>query len=60
MDMFTDMLSARLEFEALCIRIVHDGRDPLIVAHALTQQLSEQVTELQNLAAAWPTMKGSE
>jgi len=60
MDMSTDMLSARLEFEALCTRIVHDGRDPLIVAHALTRQLSERVAELQNLAAEWPTMKGGE
>jgi len=47
----------RLEFESLCRRIVHDGRDPQLVADAMMQSLARRVDDLQRL---WDTAKGDE
>ena len=48
-ETFLFLLAARLEFEALCSKIVHDGRDSAIVAHALTEKLTASVAETRRL-----------
>jgi hypothetical protein len=48
-EQYLYMQSAQREFEWLCGKIVHDGRDPYIVACALTEKLSRRLGELQAL-----------
>ena len=43
------MDAAGLEFDALCAKIVTDGRDPSIVAFAMKQALGRRLRELQSL-----------
>jgi len=40
------VLSTRIEFEQLCRKIVHDGRDPVMVAHGMVERLAEHLREL--------------
>ena len=46
---FLYMQSTQREFEWLCGQIVCDGRDPHIVACALTEQVSRRLRELKSL-----------
>jgi len=48
-EQYLYMQASQREFEWLCGKIVHDGRDPYIVACALTERLSRRLGELQNL-----------
>lgn len=41
--------AARLEFHWLCQKIVHDGRDPFVVAEALFERLVKSNREYQTL-----------
>ena len=48
-EQYLYMQASQREFEWLCGKIVHDGREPHIVACALTERLSRRLGELQNL-----------
>ena len=43
------MAAAGLEYDALCAKIVTDGRDPSTVAFAMKQALGRRLKELQSL-----------
>lgn len=45
-------LAASEEFKWLCRAIVHDGRDPDLVAMAMTEKLQRRVREMQVLVKA--------
>lgn len=47
MSTYMYLLAAKLEFEALCKRIVHDGRDPELVASAMLERLAARIRELE-------------
>jgi hypothetical protein len=48
-EIYLYMLSSRLELEWLLRKIIHDGRDPLIVAYALTEKLALHLNYYKNL-----------
>ena len=43
------ILSAELEFENLCHKVVSDGRGPGLVAFSMTQKLSDKLRYYQKL-----------
>ena len=43
------MDAAGLEFDALCAKIVTDGRDPSMVAFAMKQALGRRLSELRSM-----------
>ena len=48
-DDFCYYLSTRLEFESLCLRIIHDGRDPLFVSHGMMERWKKLIREYEFL-----------
>jgi hypothetical protein len=48
-EIYLYLLAAQTEFEQLCRSIVHDGRDPYIVAGAMTEKLGTTVRRYQAL-----------
>ncbi len=43
------LLAAEREFTCLCNRIVHDGRDPMMVAYGMCEQLAGHLAKYQTL-----------
>ena len=41
--------AAQLEFDQLCKQIVHDGRDPAMVAYAMAERLNRHIREFRAL-----------
>jgi hypothetical protein len=48
-DEYLFLLAAQREFEWLCKKIIHDGRDPYIVACEMTAQLSKYMRQMREL-----------